>query len=510
MEKVSYNEIEKIGFIKGIYLNIKNNTINTVSGIVFPYMYKIFSLVYKKVRTSKGNMYIITDHDLYNAILSYINKHHNTISKVFTLHTNLDNRINIDLKSNNIEIKNKPKLRTLPSLEHEIEIKYNNKSLYISTDINDNNIKMTIKINDNNTYLKFCQECLDEYNSDLETADHYIFNNIKNNWIGGKYNVKKTLSNIYIKQYIVDSINSNIKNYFDRRDDIKFIGNAAKIGILLYGPAGTGKSSLAMAIANEYNRKIYELKLNSSGTLDEMFRSIPSGTVVLINDADIFFKFFISSDTKELNSHREEQNSFGVEEMLKEKQKNLLNLKILLDIFDGYNYLHDCIVILTSNDSNFFNNKKLKALFRPGRIDYTYKINYPDSEIILKVCENITGYQLDNNNLSLQLYTQPTAKIIELANKAYIEKYTLDETKTLFTDYVSDDSDEYIEKELNFYKLCENKSHTDLDKPLEKKYEYGEEFKSSIKNNKLSELRNSMSDNSLCKSFSNNSLDQNV
>ena len=80
-----------------------------------------------------------------------------------------------------------------------------------------------------------------------------------------------------------------------------------------------------------------------------------------------------------------------------------ISLKDLLEVFDGYNYLKNCIIIMTTN-----NIEKLDpALIRPGRIDHKIEFTHATSEQIseilalcdikTKINKKITTSELINN-----------------------------------------------------------------------------------------------------------------
>lgn len=60
--------------------------------------------------------------------------------------------------------------------------------------------------------------------------------------------------------------------------------------------------------------------------------------------------------------------------------KENMTLYALLDVLDGYSYLNNCVVIITTN----YPEKLDPAIIRPGRIDY---------DIIFDFCDE---YQFDN------------------------------------------------------------------------------------------------------------------
>ena len=67
-----------------------------------------------------------------------------------------------------------------------------------------------------------------------------------------------------------------------------------------------------------------------------------------------------------------------------------INLDTLLEVLDGYEYLHKCIIIMTSN----YPEKLDSALTRPGRIDFTYKFNYVSKNLLKRIFKFYKGVEL--------------------------------------------------------------------------------------------------------------------
>ncbi|XP_076921969.1 AAA-ATPase At3g50940-like [Bidens hawaiensis] len=88
-----------------------------------------------------------------------------------------------------------------------------------------------------------------------------------------------------LKKLIIEDLNSfrNGKEYYKR------IGKAWKRGYLIYGPSGTGKSSLIASIANYLNYDIYDIDLTSVES-DSQLKSIllymPSKSILVFEDFD--------------------------------------------------------------------------------------------------------------------------------------------------------------------------------------------------------------------------------
>jgi mitochondrial chaperone BCS1 len=91
------------------------------------------------------------------------------------------------------------------------------------------------------------------------------------------------------KKMIIDDLDLFVK----RRDFYKKVGKAWKRGYLLYGPSGTGKSSLIAAMANYLKFDIYDLQLSSvkdDSTLKDMLLYTSNRSILAIEDIDCSIK----------------------------------------------------------------------------------------------------------------------------------------------------------------------------------------------------------------------------
>lgn len=148
-------------------------------------------------------------------------------------------------------------------------------------------------------------------------------------------------------------------------------------GYLLHGPPGTGKSSLAWAIAGVFGLDIYCISLVDPTLTEEdlglMFTSLPRRCVVLLEDIDAA-GLNKRQETEEAEKPKEEDaaSKMGAEitKAFKavrnnDKDKQGITLSGLLNAIDGVASHEGRVLVMTTN----FPDKLDEALIRPGRID---------------------------------------------------------------------------------------------------------------------------------------------
>jgi chaperone BCS1 len=125
------------------------------------------------------------------------------------------------------------------------------------------------------------------------------------------------------------------------------LGIPYRRGYLFYGPAGGGKTSLAVALASTFGMNVYVLNLAASGMsdskLNELMTSVSDNSIVLMEDIDCAF----------------------VQREKADKTEETLTFSGVLNALDGVGGKDGRIVIMTTNHIERLD----PALVRPGRID---------------------------------------------------------------------------------------------------------------------------------------------
>jgi chaperone BCS1 len=157
------------------------------------------------------------------------------------------------------------------------------------------------------------------------------------------------------------------------------VGKAWKRGYLLFGPPGTGKSTMISAIANFMNYDVYDLELTTvkdNNDLKRLLIETSSKSIIVIEDIDCSLDLTGQrKKKKEKDNNENEETSDPIKEAEKEdKEESKVTLSGLLNFIDGI--WSACgaerIIIFTTN----FVDKLDPALIRRGRMDKHIEMSY--------------------------------------------------------------------------------------------------------------------------------------
>ncbi|OMO56982.1 hypothetical protein CCACVL1_26128 [Corchorus capsularis] len=186
-----------------------------------------------------------------------------------------------------------------------------------------------------------------------------------------------------VKKMIID----DLERFLKRKEYYKKVGRAWKRGYLLFGPPGTGKSSLVAAMANYLKFDIYDLRLSSVRSDAELRRTLLSTTnrsILLIEDIDC---------SSEVLERPIEKKNYRQEEPVKSGQ---LTLSGILNCIDGLwsSCGDERIIVFTTN----YKERLDPALLRPGRMDMHIHMSYCTAHGFRLLASNYLGIDSSKYN----------------------------------------------------------------------------------------------------------------
>jgi hypothetical protein len=220
-------------------------------------------------------------------------------------------------------------------------------------------------------------------------------------WVAQAVTVAKTYQNVFLdgKADVFARVNAFLtsKSFYERH------GQPYKHTLLLSGAPGTGKTSLVFALARHCQRNLYWFGRETDPTrLRALVDCIPAHSLVVFDDLDIKFDLMDrgaahSNASEAVGEQPLRHVSLGhaaarmpFDDVMMppflytrtrppDSDRRREMLASFLEVLDGYNYLHGCLVVITTNVPQAFD----RAVFRHGRVDQRVHLG-PCSAAVLR------------------------------------------------------------------------------------------------------------------------------
>lgn len=207
---------------------------------------------------------------------------------------------------------------------------------------------------------------------ELDLVAIYIPSPYNSDWQRTKLGNHRKLSSIVLKKGQSEAILEDMNNFFKAKARYEGLGIPWRRGYMLFGPPGTGKTSLVTALASELSLNLCTLSLASANVTDEkignLFSTVPPRSIILIEDIDSFF-------------HAREKSDIGVK----------LSYSGFINALDGVASHEGSVIFMTTNHPELID----EAAIRSGRVDFKLELNQCDTyqlyNMFLKFFEDEIG-----------------------------------------------------------------------------------------------------------------------
>lgn len=177
-----------------------------------------------------------------------------------------------------------------------------------------------------------------------------------------------------------DGILNLINNFSNREGKFAIPGYPYKLGFLLHGPPGTGKSSFIKALSHHTGRHIVLISLEKVSTNQDLLSLVHDRVYHVGYDTksmgfqDAIFVFEDIDAACDIVKKREDNDNTSEKTILPSNAINCdqLNLSGILNMLDGILDSPGRIVIMTTNHPDFLD----PALIRPGRVNVQLNLSY--------------------------------------------------------------------------------------------------------------------------------------
>lgn len=233
----------------------------------------------------------------------------------------------------------------------------------------------------------------------------------------------KNMQSLYLREADKHKITSIVDKFKTRRDFYEQLGIPYKLGIMLYGHPGTGKSSTIKAVASTLEKDIYFVNLKNVRTNAELkgiFEHINekcNGGVIVFEDMDASCEVI---KKRVSGSGSGETRPDAVADVTDHVADDKLTLSYLLNLFDGTICRDGTIFAITTNHLENID----PALYRSGRVDVKIEFRKCDHYQVGQIFRHIIGRELAADVLAaIPEWTYSPADIIY-----EIMHYGLDDT----------------------------------------------------------------------------------
>jgi SpoVK/Ycf46/Vps4 family AAA+-type ATPase len=185
----------------------------------------------------------------------------------------------------------------------------------------------------------------------------------------------RSLSTVILSPNLLDPLLADIRDYLSPATEKWYAqrGIPYRRGLLFHGPSGTGKTSLVIALAGEFNLGVYVVSLAGKGmnddTLTELLGNMPRRSILLLEDIDVAFPDRAKADH---NSDSNIERAAGI------------TSSGLLNALDGVAAQEGRLVVMSTN----YRERLDSALIRPGRIDHEIAFQLASSEDVQALFKN--------------------------------------------------------------------------------------------------------------------------